>query len=300
MSSLTTYATPADLAAISNLELLAQQVVEGFAAGLHRSPHKGFSVEFKEHRQYVVGDELRRLDWKVFGKSDRFYIREYEQETNLRCTLVLDRSGSMAYRGSTAIHSKFDYAIRLSACLGYLMLQQQDAVGVMTFDTELRSFIPPRSRPAHLSAILDILAKEKPGADTDMAEAFDSLVPKIPPRGLLVLISDCFGEINELLHSLAFLRSRRHEVLVFQIWDRDELDFPFYERARFDSLELPEQLMIDPAHLRDTYLAELGRFRKELQDKCYTNRVTLVPLVTDEPYGKGLAQYLGLRKGRRR
>ncbi|MFT5467135.1 MAG: hypothetical protein ACI8UO_002238 [Verrucomicrobiales bacterium] len=290
---------PEDVANVRSLTLLAEQVVEGFQSGLHRSPHKGFSVEFKQHRQYVPGDELRFVDWKVFGKSDKFFIREYEEETNLRCTVLLDQSGSMAYKGRQSAVSKFEFGKHLTVCLGYLMLQQQDAVGVITFDDQVREQIPPRSRPAHLSSIVEVLNRIKPGADTDVAEAFKSAVPKIHKRGLVVILTDCFGDLAELMRSLAHLRFRKHEIVIFQILDRDEIEFPFTERSRFESLEPGlEPMTVDPIHLREAYLEELRQFREELRERCFNNRVDLVPVVTDRPYAEALAEYLAIRRAR--
>lgn len=290
---------PEDAARLSSLTLLAEEVVEGFQSGMHRSPHKGFSVEFKQHRQYVPGDELRFVDWKVFGKSDKFFIREYEEETNLRCSLLLDQSGSMAYKGQDAALSKFDFAVRLAACLGYLMLQQQDAVGLVTFDDQVRWQLPPRSRPAHLGSMVEILSQIKPGAETDMAEAFKSAVPKIHRRSLVAIITDCFGDLTEFMHALAQLRFRQHEVVIFQIWDRDELEFPFHDHSIFESLEPGlDPMAVDPVHLRESYLAELHRFREDLKTRCFNNRVELVPVVTDQPWAQALAEYLAIRKAR--
>ena len=298
MATVADHLSADDLKDLRSLQLLAKQAVDGACSGLHRSPHKGFSVEFKQHRQYVAGDELRYLDWKVFGKTDRFFIREYEDQTNLRCTILLDTSGSMAFRGEKAAQSKYDYAVRLAASLGYLMLQQTDAVGLATFDDDVRSHIPPRSRPSHLSTILETLVTSRPGRETDVAGAFRKLLPKIRRWGMLLVLSDCFGDPDALLRSLAHLRHRGHDVTVFQIWDREELEFPFTQRMRFESLETDEFEMVDPAHLRRTYLQQLGRFRERLQQGCYRHRVDLVPMVTDQPYSQALAAYLAIRKGR--
>jgi len=191
------FLTPADLQKIANLQVLARLVVEGVCSGLHTSPHKGFSVEFREHRQYVQGDEIRRLDWKVFGKTDRLYIKEYEEETNLRATLLVDVSGSMGYAGAGI--SKARYATQLAACLSYLLLRQADSVGLVTFDQKVRDYIPPRSRPSHLRVVLEALEKTKPGGETELAKVFHQLVPKIHRRGLLIILSDCFGDVPELM-----------------------------------------------------------------------------------------------------
>lgn len=297
MAHVADFLTGEDIAKVGRLQVLARQVVEGFTTGLHRSPHKGFSVEFKQHRQYVPGDDLRHVDWKVFGKSDRFYIREYEEETNLRCTILLDASGSMGYGGDRAPDgSKFRYAQRVAAALTYLMLQQADSVGLVTFDTKIRRYIPPRSRPAHLRMIIDELERTEPGGETELGKVFHDIVPRIQRRGLVIVLSDCFGDVSQLMKAMARLRHQHHEVIVMQLWDRDELDFPFKQWTRFDSLEnANDRQMIDPSHLREAYLANLAEFRSQLKDGCGRHRIDLNPMTTDQPYADALALFLAAR-----
>ena len=290
-----------DIAKFSNLQVLARGVVEGFCSGLHRSPHKGFSVEFKEHRAYVRGDDIRTIDWKLFGKTDRLYIREYEEETNLRCTILLDSSGSMAYSGSRSNGStKHDYAVRTAACLAYLMLQQQDSVGLVTFDKQVRRYIPPRARPKHLQAIINELKVQKPQFETELSDVFHEMVVKIHRRGLLIIISDLFGDVDQLMKSLAHFRHANHEIMIFQIWDPDELDFPFRQWTQFASLEsASNRHLVDPAQIRRAYLEKLAQFRDQLAKGCNRHRISLVPMTTDQPYADSLAAYLALRrKGR--
>jgi uncharacterized protein (DUF58 family) len=310
---------PAEFEKIASLHLFARQVVEGFCSGLHRSPHKGFSVEFKEHRQYVPGDEIRRLDWKVFGKTDRFYIREFEEETNLRATLLLDCSGSMSYAGdetaplddanskgretpragtgSSGAFTKHDYAVRVAACLAYLMIQQQDSVGLVTFADRLRTLIPPRSRASHLGTLLGEMQASEIGGESELGNVFQHVAPKLARRGLLIILSDCFCNVAELLRSLAHLRHARHEIIIFQIWHRDELEFPFRQWTRFDCLEQSSyQHLVDPAHVRAAYMDNLARFRDELTQGCHRHRVELVPMTTDRPVGDALAEYLARRR----
>lgn len=304
MAHVSDFLTPRDLQKISNLQIFARQVVEGFTTGLHRSPHKGFSVEFKQHRQYVPGDEIRHIDWRVFGRSDRFYIREYEEETNLRATLLLDLSGSMNYGdaarpGRAAGPSKWQYATRLAACLAYLMLQQQDSVGLVTFDTDIRKYIPPRSRVSHLRVLIDELQRSAPGGETELGKVFHDLVPKLHRRGLLVVISDCFGDVAKLLKALAHFRHAHHEILIFQIWDRDELEFPFKSWTQFDCLERAGvKHLLDPVLFREAYLANLEKFREELKRGCRRHKIDLVSFTTDQPYAEALAAYLSRRMGR--
>jgi uncharacterized protein (DUF58 family) len=293
VSHVADFLKPADLQRISNLQVFARQVVEGFCSGLHRSPHKGFSVEFKQHRPYVPGDEIKHIDWRVFGRSDRFYIREYEEETNLRATLILDRSGSMGYGANT---SKFTYATKLAACLSYLMLQQADSVGLVTFDTEIRRYIPPRSRVSHLKVLIDELENGATGGETELGEVFHDLVPKLHRRGLLVILSDCFGDVATFLKAMAHFRHAYHEILVFQIWDRDELDFPFKGWTQFECLERAGiKHMLDPVLLRQAYLENLEKFRDELTRGCRRHKIDLVPFCTDQPYAEALAAYLSRR-----
>jgi uncharacterized protein (DUF58 family) len=298
MAHVSDFLAPAELQKISNLQVVARLVVEGFFSGLHKSPHKGFSVEFAQHRQYVQGDEIRRLDWKVFGKTDRFYIREFDEETNLRATLLLDLSGSMDYAGD-GHPSKQQYATRLAAALAYLMLQQRDSVGLVTFDSMVRRFIPQRSGVGHLRALMDELHSAKPGGETALASVFRELVPRIHRRGLLIILSDCFGEVKDLVTALAQFRHARHEILLFQILDRDELTFPFKRWTKFDSLEVADQFrLIEPAQFRAAYLDNLKKFQHELVAGCRRHRIDLVPMVTDQPYADALATYLTKRLSR--
>jgi uncharacterized protein (DUF58 family) len=298
MARLASFLTPEDASRLGHLQVLARLVVEGFCSGLHRSPHKGFSVEFRQHRAYVPGDEIRHLDWKVYGKSDRFYVREYEEETNVRATLLLDVSGSMAYAGGGYM-PKHDYAVRLAACLAYLMLRQADGVGLVTFDNTVREVIPPRARPSHLRVLTDVLERARPGGETNLGQALHDLVPKLHRRGLLVLISDCFGEPGDLLRALAHFRHVYHELIVFQVWDPHELAFPFRRWTRFDCLERRDlHRLVDPLHLRAAYLEQVRVFREELRRGCSQHRIDLVPLVTNQPYTEALAEYLTLRRKR--
>lgn len=287
-----------DIGKFANLQVLARQVVEGFCSGLHRSPHKGFSVEFKEHRSYVPGDDIRTIDWKLFGKTDKLFIREYEEETNLRCTILLDSSGSMAYCGSRSQGvSKHDYAVHTAAALAYLMLHQQDSVGLVTFNDAVQRYIPPRARPKHLRAIINELQRQKPERETELGDVFHEMVTKIHRRGLLIIISDLFGDVEQLMKSLAHFRHANHEIMVFQIWDPDELDFPFRQWTQFASLEQSaNRHLVDPAQIRRAYLEKLAQFRDQLTRGCNRQRITLVPMTTDQPYADSLAAYLALRR----
>lgn len=291
---------PDDLRTVSNLQILARSVVEGFCTGLHRSPHKGLSVEFAQHRVYVPGDEIRRLDWKIFGRSDRLYVREYEEETNLRATILLDASGSMAYANpKRGEQTKLHFAVRVAACLSYLMLQQRDSVGLVVSDERIRQHLPPRSTTRHLQILLEALAAVEPRGKTQLPAVLRDLAPRLRRRGLVIVISDCFGPVEELVAALAQLRHARHEIMVLQICDRDELEFPFDQPARFESLEdAADSRQIDPAQLRAAYLANLERFQTDLRSGCHRHHVERVTMVTDEPYAQALAHFLRLRGGR--
>jgi uncharacterized protein (DUF58 family) len=285
---------------LANLQLLARQVMEGLASGFHRSPHQGASVSFKQHRPYVPGDEVRRLDWRAFARTDRFYLREFEQETNLRATLLLDQSGSMAFQGSRSPLSKAAFASQLASTLATLLIQQQDAVGLLSFDAQIRTCLPPRSRPSHLHLLKSALHSLVPRGEGSLSQTLRQVAPRLERRGLLLLLSDCFDEPSALLKALAQLRHQQHEIVVFQIWDRDELEFPFEHCTRFESLETADdQHVIDPAAFRQSYHANLERFRAELASGLQRHRIELFPLRTDEPAEEALARFLRRRTQRR-
>ena len=292
--------TPEDHEALSRLQLLARGVVEGCTGGRHRSSHKGSSVEFKEHRQYVRGDEIRSIDWKLYGKTDRLFIRQYEDETNLRAMLLVDQSGSMAYRGSRAALSKHQFAIRLAACLSTLLVKQQDAVGLATLDSKLQVVIPPRSTAGHLRLIYETLVRSQCAAETSLAAALQQASGQLRRRGVLILISDCFDSVDDLLTALRIYRHSGSEVVVFQIWDRDELEFPFHARTKFRSLEnSTKQHLVDPSALRTGYLQRLEAFRTQLGQGLAGERMELVSCTTDQDLGELLTAYLGRRSGRK-
>ena len=290
---------PKELSRVAKLQLLAREIVEGYCSGRHRSPHKGFSVEFKEHRQYVHGDELKNIDWKVYGKSDRLFIRQYEEETNLRCTLLVDQSGSMAYAGTRAYQglSKHEYATRLSAAMAYLMLGQQDPVGLVTFDNDLRKQVPLRSRASHLQPILQALVADKSRRDTDLGGVFRKIVPKIGRRSLVVIVSDSMGDVESIAKALAQFRASKHEVLFFQLLDPDEVEFPFSGRIQFHDLEsvIGEQT-VDASTIRKAYQQKLDEHNQDLRDACRRSRVDLIQTTTDRPFADVLHEYVSARR----
>lgn len=295
MATLSDILQAEDITSLQHLQLFARTVVEGFTTGHHASPHKGFSVEFRQHRPYVQGDEIRRLDWKVFGRSDRFYIREYDEETNLRATIVLDASGSMGYRGQKGI-LKFDYARKLAASLAYLLMSQQDAVGLVTFDTKVRDIIPCRTKITHLHLLLEAMVKTTPGKDTSLAPVLESLAQRLKRRGLVILISDFFDEPAALLRAIGVLRKKGHEVIALQLWDRDEIDFSFGNWARFENLENDDDfLLLDPATIRQRYMEVQQSFAAQLKDGFRKHQVDYLSLPTDESHSAALRSYLALR-----
>ncbi len=288
--------TPQDHESISRLQLLARSVVDGITAGRHRSPHKGASVEFKEHRQYVRGDEIRSIDWKLFGKTDRLYIRQFEDETNLRAMILVDQSGSMQYRGSRAEYSKHEFAVRLAACLATLFIAQHDAVGLATLDTQLRHIVSPRSTVGHLHLIYQALAQSQIGAETQLAAALRQASSQLRSRGVLVLVSDCFDDVEALLTALRTFRHMRSEVIVFQIFAPDELDFPFRQRTQFRGLENPTaRQLVEPQSLRAAYLQRLADFRQRLAQGTSQERIDLITCTTNQDLGELLSEYLSRR-----
>lgn len=285
---------------ILKLQFLARQLVEGFSTGLHQSRQRGASIRFKQHRPYVPGDEVKRIDWKVFARSDRYYIRESEQETSLRATLLLDLSGSMNYKGENSGLSKADYAKGLALALASLFVRQQDAVGMVTFDTKPRSVVPASSRPSHLQLLERTLEKQSPRGETSLHRVISEITPRLARRGLLILISDCLEEPASLIKTLAHTRLQQHEILVFQIFDPDELEFPFQDWTRFECLE-DQAIAIDsdPIAIRKTYLENLNKFRDELATGCSKHRIQLHLITTNEGYESALKRHLSARSARR-
>lgn len=295
MATLSDILQAEDITSLQSLQLFARTVVEGFTTGQHASPHKGFSVEFRQHRPYVQGDEIRRLDWKIFGRTDRFYIREFDEETNLRATVVLDASGSMGYRGQKGVQ-KFDYARKLAASLAYLLMSQQDAVGLITFDSKIRDVIPCRTKITHLHLLLETMVKTEPGKDTSLAPVLESLAQRLKRRGLVILISDFFDDPAALLRSIGVLRKKGHEIIAVQLWDRDEIDFPFGNWARFENLENDDDfLLLDPATIRQRYIEAQQNFAEQLKEGFRKHQVDYLSLPTDESHSAALRSYLALR-----
>ena len=289
---------PTELRKYGGLTLLARQVVEGFLTGVHRSPYKGFSVEFAEHRQYTPGDEIRHIDWRAVGKTDRYYVKEYEEETNLKAYLLVDASGSMAYRGSKNALSKFEYAQHVAASLSYLMLHQMDAVGLITLDTRVRDLIPPKATPKHLLRVLTTLEKTLPGGETAMAPLWHELAGyHLKRRGMVLILSDFFDQLDPLMTALQHLRHRNHEVVLLHVLAPEELDFPFKRLTQFRNLEgRDHKVLVDARRLRDDYLKNFERFRNDLKERAGRLHVDYHLLRTDQPVDRALGIYLSRRQ----
>ena len=295
----TKFLDPEVLQTIAGMELKARLVVEGFISGLHKSPYQGFSVEFAEHRQYTPGDELRHIDWRVFGKSDRFYIKLYEEDTNLKCYVLLDASGSMAY-GSNGQITKLWYGANLTAALTQLMLQQLDSVGLLLFDDEIRRYIPPRSNPKHRKIIFGELEKLQPGKRTRVSHIFHDFAERIRRRGLIIVISDLFDDPAAVLTSLQHFRHKKHEVVVFHTLDPYEITFPFERLTLFRDLEgVIPPLMTEPHVLKRRYLDKMDAFRADLKRGCRENSIDYFEINTAENFGRALTRYLAMRQRRR-
>lgn len=293
---------PDTLARLGRCEVLARGVVEGFISGKHKSPFKGFSVEFAEHRQYAPGDDLRNLDWRVLARKDRYYIKQYIEETNMRATLLLDASGSMAYAGDAAARregvplSKFAYAQYLAAVLGYLLIGQQDAAGLVTFDTALRAYLPARARTSQVRSILETLERTEPGGETGLSDVFHDIAERIPRRGLVIILSDLYDDPAALINALHHFRYRRHDVLLFHIVADEELTFPFETYTKFRDLELSGNLLpIDPRTIRVAYLDQMRRFLEEIESACGRLKIHYVRMNTRVPYDEALAAHLSAR-----
>jgi uncharacterized protein (DUF58 family) len=285
---------PAALARVKNLSLVARGVVEGFITGLHSSPYKGLSVEFAEHRKYTPGDNPRHLDWRILGRTDRLYIKQYEEETNLRAQILLDTSASMGYAEPPAL-SKLAYASYLTAVLAYLMMRQQDAVGLTSFDREVRLDMPPRSNPRHFDEMMHHLEALQPGRTTDLGATLHRLADRFKRRCLIVLISDLYDDPEAVETALHHFRHKRHEVIVFHVLDRAEIEFPFRETASFRDLETGDLIQVDPAYVRDDYRRRMDAFLDRHRRICADCQFDYVLAETSVPLDHMLSRYLEKR-----
>ena len=276
--------------------LLARFPMEGTVSGHHRSPHRGSSVEFAEYRNYVPGDDIRRLDWRVFARTDRYYLKEFEAETNLRCYVVLDCSGSMGFKGNNGI--RFDYAKRLAATLSYLVINQGDAAGLVHANAKDNIEIPPRRNASHLQLILDSLNQASPKGETNLIRLLHELAEKARRRALVIILSDCFCDETELRDALQHLRFQKHDLALFHLLDPLELDFNFDRPVRFVDMEGSQSIVTEPATIRAEYQLQLTRFLKKLQTNCHEFNADYRQVTIDQPYDRVLADFLNERARR--
>ena len=286
---------PAVIARLAHLDVRARLVVEGFIAGMHRSPFHGFSVEFAEHRPYMQGDPLKNLDWKVWARSDRYLVKQYTEETNLRCHLLVDLSGSMGFRSERAAMSKLEYAQSLAGALAYLMLHQQDAVGTLLFAEKPLRYIPARAMRSHLDVVLKTLGAAEPQGRTHLGPVLHELAERIKRRGLVILCSDLMDQPNEVLSGLQHFRHRNHEVIVFHILDPDEVEFPYTDTATFVDMETEQRLTTEPWEIAKRYRERLTEWKEFYKRNCRERRIDYVQIDTRTPFDRALLAYLEKR-----
>lgn len=288
------------IARLRGLELRARSIVAGFISGMHRSAYHGFSVEFAEHRQYVPGDDLRYIDWRIFGRADRFYIKEYEEETNLRCNILVDASRSMAYGNGAGGRSKFEYACTLAASLAYLLTSQQDAAGLITFDSGVRARLPESTGKVHLHNFVSVLESTKAEQGTDVKVLFHRLAEELRKRSMVILISDLLADVEDVVGGIEHICYAGHELIVLHVMDDDEWNFPFVENVMFEGLEDDLRLFADPQSLRDSYLSSLATFVKRVETVCLRHKGDYVAVNTRDSVDAVLSGYLARRSTMRR
>jgi uncharacterized protein (DUF58 family) len=291
------YLDPRTLASLEGLDLQARMVVEGYVAGMHPSPYHGFSVEFAEHREYVPGDDIRHIDWKVWSKTDKLYLKQYEEETNLLLYLLLDTSESMGYHSGDNV-TKLEYAEFIVAALAYMILQQQDSVGLALFDDAVRRYLKPAGQPSQLKEVLHLLDVTPAREKSDLGLVFNDLAERFKKRGVVAVFSDLFDEVARVITGLKHFRHRRHEVIVFHILDPAEIDFPFRDPTMFKGLEGMADILTDPHALRRAYQDELQAFQREMEKECRMIDIDYVPLRTDQSLDVPLSSYLASRSAR--
>ena len=289
------YLHPDVVAKLGSMELRARLVVEGFITGLHKSPFHGFSAEFSEHRQYRAGDDLKHIDWKIFGRSDRYYVKQYEDETNLRCLIAVDQSASMGYASEGHI-TKFQYASYLAAALSYLVLQQRDAAGLATYTTDVDTYLPPRSKRSYVQELIKTLDAATPHDTTGTATALHKLAERLTRRGLVVIISDLFDDPEQILQALRHFRHNQHDVLVMQVLDPREVDFNFSSAAVCKDMETGDELTTQPLHLRTAYRGAMEEFCTQLKRGCHAQNIDYVRITTDRPFDMALREYIVKRQ----
>jgi uncharacterized protein (DUF58 family) len=289
------YLKPEVVSKLANMDLRARLVVEGFITGLHKSPYHGFSVEFAEHRQYMPGDEIKHIDWKIYGRTDRYYIKQFEEETNLKAYLVVDASKSMDYSSDGTIR-KLEYASYLGAALAYLMIKQRDAVGLAIYDEKIREYLPPRSTKSYLNLILKELATMKGSSKTGTAPSLHEIAERIKRRGLVVILSDFFDDPDQVVTAFKHFRHRKNEVIIIQILDPLEKSFAFGRDAVFKDMETSEQMMTQPWHIQKSYQEAMGRFLDRYKKECRENDIDYLLVDTSTPFDVALLEYLTKRQ----
>jgi len=288
------YLNPNIVNQLDNLYLKAKLIVEGFMSGLHKSPYHGFSVEFSEHRPYGEGDEIKNIDWKIWGKTDKYYIKRFEEETNLSCHIFLDASKSMQFKSKNI--SKFDYAKIIAAALSYLMIQQRDALGLYVFDSKIKVKISPKSNKSHLNTILSIMDKIQIGTDTNLASILNSAADKIKKRGLIILISDLLDEPKQVIDALKHFKYNNNEVLVFHTLDEQEIKLNYNNHTIFEDLETKEQIATEPWHIQKSYNLEVTQFIEYYKKQCLANKIDYNLLTTNKNVDYALSEFLNKRK----
>jgi uncharacterized protein (DUF58 family) len=297
MANVQRYLRPEVIRQVSRLDLRAKFIVQGFLAGLHVSPFHGFSVEFSEHRKYEPGDDVKDIDWNVYARTERLYIKKFQAETNLTCYLAMDLSRSMDYTYRQAL-TKFGYAINLAAAMAFLMIQQQDPTGLVTFDTQIRTFLPPKSKRTQIGAILSVLDAARPQGQTDVAHCLHQIARIIRKRSLVILFSDLLTDLPPVIHALHHLRHDGNEVIVFHILDEAEAHFPFDKVVELEDPETLDRLTVDARGIRDGYLAALQDFTRYLDSECRKANIDIIRVHTGQSFDRALIQYLTERQKR--
>jgi len=288
------YLQPEFISRITGLDIIARLVVEGFITGLHRSPYHGFSVEFSEYRPYIPGDSIRNIDWKVLGRTERFYVKQFEEETNLRAYLILDSSASMGYTSSNI--TKLQYAQYLGAALTYLLLCQRDAAGLVTFSEQIKSYLPPKSVFSYLNQILKEMDSLTPKGKTRIADTFHILAEKIKKRGLIIILSDLFDDSDAILTALKHFRHKKHEIIVFHILDPMETQFSFNNDTVFIDMETQEKIQTYPKHIKKDYQEQINKFLENYKKECFQHKIDYFPVTTNKSFDETLYHYLVKRK----
>lgn len=293
MSDSLNFLDPTVLAGLHNLELRARVVVEGFIAGLHKSPHRGFSVEFNDYRHYQRGDDMRHVDWRLYARSGKFYVKQYEDETNVRCVILLDISASMAYTSGGV--SKLTYGITLASALAYFIARQRDAVGLITFDDQIREYIPAKTRQLHLMRILRALSNVQSGQKTDVVKPLTDLATSLNKKSMVILISDLLDDEEGIINTLKNLRAMGNDIITFQIMDDAELNFPFSEASEFIDMENNESYITSPAAIRKAYLKNINEFLAYCKKQCQSSGVDYCLMNTSQPLDQALSAYITKR-----